>query len=152
MTGTDKLKGNIMNTKPAAQLSLEAIIERNKAEAETLKKKADEKLAENERISAEMEKVLASRSQPPTSVVPSERMVAAYRNGHAMSKLGLEHGPTEMPPAPSVAPLSTKSMAEREVVYAAVAIVRSWQRRHKKSFHNQERELMNAVERLTWEP
>jgi hypothetical protein len=48
-------------------------------------------------------------------------------------------------------PDSTRLSAEKEVIYAALAIVRSWQRRHKKNYHSQERELMNAVERLTWE-
>lgn len=154
-----------MNTKPAAQMSLEAIIEQNRREAETLRLKAEEKLAENERIVTEMNKVLhESKSHtalpPPTSAPPS-RFVAAYRNGHALAQLATEHGETEPATAPqeptvpkSVAPdsLSKRAMAEKEVIYAATAIVRSWQRRKKAKYRNQEKELMNAVERLTWEP
>ncbi len=46
----------------------------------------------------------------------------------------------------------TKMSAEKEVIYAALAICRSWQRRHKKNFHTQEKDLLSAVEKLTWEP
>lgn len=134
-------------------------MERNKAEAELLKRRAEEKLAENERIETEMKKVLAQETvAEPSGLPPSSKFVAAYKNGHALSKLALEHGATDKPPSASVGPpissvpLSKRAMAEREVVYAAVAIVRSWIRRKKARYHNQERELMNAVERLTWEP
>lgn len=132
-----------MTTKPAAQLSLEAIIESNKAAAKRLNAEAAARLAENERIEGEMHKIL---SEPPPNSPPASRLVAAYRNGHAMAKMAAENAMTEAPP-----PLSTRMVAEREVLYAALAIVRSWQRRHKKTFKAQERELMNAVERLTWE-
>ena len=130
-----------MQTKPAAQLSLESILERNKAEAQKLKEQADAKLAENERIEAEMNKIL---KEPPPS-----RLVQAFQNGHTMERMTLENQQT-VPPSTGPS-YSTRMVAEKEVIYAALAIVRSWQRRHKKKYHAQEKELMNAVERLTWE-
>lgn len=128
-----------MNTKPAAQLSLEAILKRNSEEAERLRAEADARLAENAGIEAAMHRVL---SEPPSA--PQSRLVAAFKNGEALKRLELEHAATE-------APTSTKMVAEKEVLYAALAIVRSWKRRHKKNWQAQEKELMNAVERLTWD-
>ncbi len=128
-----------MQTKPAAQLSLEAILKQNKAEAERLQAAAIAKLAENARIEAEMQKVL---SEPPAS-----RLVEAYKNGATMGRMAEENAQT-VPPAP----VSQRMLAEREVLYAALAITRSWKRRHKKNWHQQERELMAAVEKLSWEP
>lgn len=130
------------NTKPAAQLSLEAIIESNKEAARRLNEQAAARLAENARIEVEMQKIL---SEPPPKSGPPSRLVEAFKNGKTMERMTVENAATVPPP------LSTRMVAEREVLYAALAIVRSWQRRHKKSFHQQERELMNAVERLTWE-
>ncbi len=131
-------------TKPAAQLSLEHILERNKAEAERLTSEARKLLAENSRIDAEMHKIL---SEPPPTTT---RLVEAFKNGTALALMELENARTT-PPKIEAAPDSTRLTAEREVLYAALAIVRSWQRRHKKTFHAQERELMKAVEKLTWE-
>lgn len=127
-----------MNTKPAAQLSLEAILKRNSEEAERKQAEAAQLLAENAGIEAAMHRVL---SEPPSA--PASRLVAAYKNGEALKKMELENAVTQ-------APTSTRMLAEREVLYAALAIVRSWKRRHKKNWHAQEKELMNAVERLTW--
>lgn len=129
-----------MNTKPAAQLSLESILEHNRAAAKRLASEAAAMLDQNAVIEAEMQKVLSSA--PPVS-----RLVQAYKNGDALKRLGLENDATVSPDAP----ISTRMSAEREVIYAALAIVRSWQRRHKKTFHAQERELMKAVLGLTWE-
>ncbi len=126
-------------TKPAPQLSLELILEKNRKEAEELKAQAEAKLAENVRIEAEMQKIL---SEPPT---PPSRLVAAYKDGETLRQMALETAQTDLPP------LSQRMLAEREVLYAALAIVRSWKRRHKKTYAAQEKELSNAVERLTWE-
>ena len=132
-----------MTTKPAAQLSLESIIEHNKAAAKRLNEEAAARLAENDRIEREMHAILVE--PPKSSTPPASRFVEAYKNGKTMGRMAAEVAVTEPPP------VSTRMAAEREVVYAALAIVRSWQRRHKKTFKQQERELMNAVERLTWE-
>lgn len=113
-----------MAPKPAAQIQLEKVLERNRSEASRL-------LLENERIEAEMNKIL---SEPPP---PVSKLVEAFEQGKTVP--------------PSVGNLNTRMVAEKEVIYAALAIVRSWQRRHKKTYRNQERELVNAVERLTWE-
>lgn len=127
-------------TKPAAQLSLELILERNKTEAERL-------LAENERIETEMRKILDAQS--PSA--PASRLVEAFqeaipqhKNGETMKRMTEENAMT-------LPPVSERLATERDVVYAAVAIVRSWKRRHKKTYHNQERELAAAVDRLKWE-
>ena len=128
-----------MTTKPAAQLSLEAIIQRNREEAERKKAEIAQLLAENAGIEAAMQRVL---SEPPSA--PASRLVAAYKNGEALKMMEMEHGTT-------VKPDSTRMLVEREVLYAALAIVRSWKRRHKKNWQAQEKELMNAVERLTWD-
>jgi len=45
---------------------------------------------------------------------------------------------------------STEMTPEKAVCFQALAIVRSWKRRHKKNYNIQETELMEAVERLTW--
>ncbi len=119
--------------KPQAQLSLEAILKHNRDEAESLTRAAQAKLDENARIQTEMHKILSEPPPPPVS-----RLMEAFSEGVRAS----------VPPA-SVDP--TRMVAEKEVLYAALAIVRSWQRRHKKNWHAQEKELMNAVERLTWE-
>ncbi len=129
-----------MNTKPAAQLSLEAILQRNVEEATRKQAEAAQLLAENAGIEAAMHRVL---SEPPSA--PASRLVAAYKNGEALKKMEMENAATVAP-----GPTSTRMLAEREVLYAALAIVRSWKRRHKKNWHAQEKELMNAVERLTW--
>lgn len=115
-------------TKNAAQLSLEAIISKNKTQADAMQRAALDKLEENERIKAEMHKIL---SEPP----PVSTLVAAFRDA-------------TMPPTDG--PVSVKLAAEKEVIYAALAIVRSWRRRNKKNWQAQEKELMSAVERLTW--
>ncbi len=129
-----------MNTKPAAQLSLEAILQRNVEEAARKRAEADQLLAENAGIEAAMHRVL---SEPPSA--PASRLVAAFKNGEAMKKMELENAMTATP-----GPSSSAMLAEKEVLYAALAIVRSWKRRRKKNWQSQEKELMNAVERLTW--
>jgi hypothetical protein len=134
-----------MSTKPAAQLSLETILKQNADEAKRLKAAADEKLAENARIEAEMHRIL---SEPSSQQAPGSRIVEAYKNGAAMGLLELENRNTQQP---SSAPSSVKMVAEKEVLYAALAIVRSWKRRRKKNWQTQEKELMNAVEKLTWD-
>lgn len=111
-----------MSPKTAPQVQLETILENNRSEATRL-------LQENTRIEAEMTRIL---SEPPP---PMSRLVEAFVKGHSE------------PPAPE----STKLSAEKEVLFAALAIVRSWSRRHKKNWKTQERELAKAVERLTWE-
>jgi hypothetical protein len=119
-----------MNTKPAPQLSLEAIMHRNKEEAERL-------LGENERIKEEMHNILKSVPPPPVS-----RTMEAFSDG-VRATLVPENLRSE--------PASVKLVAEKEVLYAALAIVRSWKRRKKKNWQSQEKELAAAVERLTWE-
>ena len=121
--------------KPEAQLSLETIIKQNREEAENLQRAAQAKLDENERIKAEMHNILKSVPPPPVS-----RLMEAFSEGVRAS----------LPPADQEAP-SVKMVAEKEVLYAALAIVRSWKRRHKKNWQTQERELVAAVERLTWD-
>ncbi len=117
-----------MNLKTSPQLSLENIIKQKRDEAQRL-------LAEVEGIKAEMHKIL---SEPP-SAPPQSRLVEAFTQGVATTML------------PGGEAVSTRMVAEKEVIYAALAIVRSWKRRHKKNWHAQEKELMNAVERLTWD-
>jgi hypothetical protein len=134
-------RGFNMTTKPAAQLSLEMILERNKAQAERLQQEAKDKLEENRRIEAEMQRIL--HHPPPSDVVGR----LAHRNGDSMRLMAAENALTEPPPAST----SPRMIAEREVLYAAMAITRSWKRRHKKNWKTQERELLNAVERLTGE-
>ncbi len=135
-------------TKPAAQLSLETILERNRSEAQRL-------LRENDRIERAMQEIL---QQPP---MPSSRVVEAFKNGMAMGKMTLENAAT-VPPGSSASippssqrdtvgvPDSTRMLPEKEVCYAALAIVRSWQRRHKKNYKLQEKALIDAVSRLVW--
>ena len=118
--------------KPAPQVSLEAILKSNKEAAAKL-------LQENERIEAEMHKILTTSSFPPP---PVSRLMEAFSEGVRA---------TTPVPVDSQSPASEKLVAEKEVVFAAVAIVRSWTRRHKKNWKIQEKELMNAVRRLTWE-
>lgn len=121
--------------KPQAQLSLETVLKQNRDEAENLTRAAQSKLDENARIQAEMHKILSEPPPPPVS-----RLMEAFSEGVRATT-------TTMPSGVD----STRMVAEKEVLYAALAMVRSWQRRHKKHFHNQEKELMNAVERLTWD-
>lgn len=126
-----------MNQKPMAQLSLETILQQNKEEAQRLQKAAEAKLAENAAIQAEMSAILKSVPPPPVS-----RLMTAFQDGVRASH----------PPVPGEsAPDSVRLVAEKEVLYAALAIVRSWKRRRKKNWQAQEKELMNAVERLTWD-
>ncbi len=132
-------------TKPAAQLSLELILERNKAEAERL-------LAENARIETEMKKILGEVQAPSSRIVEAfqealpglQPVIPQHKNGEAMGRMAAENAVT-------LPPVSERLASERDVVYAAVAIVRSWRRRHKKTYHNQERELASAVDKLKWE-
>ncbi len=129
-------------TKPAAQLSLEMILERNRTEAERL-------LTENARIETEMKKILDAAPPPSSRLVEAfqEAMpvgIPQHKNGLAMSRMAEENAAT-------LPPVSERLASERDVVYAAVAIVRSWRRRHKKTYHNQERELASAVDKLKWE-
>ncbi len=125
-------------TKPAAQLSLELILEQNRAEAERL-------LAENARIETEMTKILGDVQPPPSKLVEAfEEAIPHHKNGKTMERMITENSTT-------LPPVSERLASERDVVYAAVAIVRSWERRHKKKYHNQERELAAAVAKLKWE-
>ncbi len=124
------------------QMSLEQALKNNEVEAAKLQAAASAKLAENARIEAEMQKIL---SEPPPSAATSTRLVEAYKNGATMSRLETENA-TTMPPQSS----NTRMAAERAVLYAALAIVRSWTRRHKKNFHSQEKELMDAVNAMVW--
>ncbi len=126
-------------TKPAAQMSLELILERNSAEADRL-------LGENARIRTEMEKILGEVQAAPVSKLVSafEEAIPHHKNGETMKRM-IEENATTLPP------VSERLASERDVVYAAVAIVRSWRRRHKKTYHNQERELAAAVDKLKWE-
>lgn len=125
-----------MNQKPMAQLSLETILQQNKEEAKRLQDAAAAKLAENAAIQAEMSAILKSVPPPPVS-----RLMTAFQDGVRASH----------PPASEQSVDSTRMLAEKEVLYAALAIVRSWKRRRKKNWQAQEKELMNAVERLTWD-
>ena len=123
-----------LSIKPEAQISLENILKQNREEAEELRKAANAKLAENDRIQQEMHNILKSVPPPPAS-----RLVDAFTEGART-----------VPSSPN--PDSVVRLgAEKEVLYAALAIVRSWKRRHKKNYQAQERELVTAVERLTWD-
>jgi hypothetical protein len=124
-----------MNTStiPSPRLSLEQILKQNQEDAHRLNLEAQAKLLENEAIRMEMHKIL--KSEPP----PVSRFVEAYETGKPGSN---------PPPAPDS---GTKLEPEKDVLYAALAIVRSWKRRHKKNWRAQERELADAVERLVWD-
>lgn len=126
-----------LSQKPAAQLSLEAIVEQHRKDADALIEAANAKATAADRIEAEMARVL---SEPP----PTSRLVEAFSG---MNTVPPPHHATPPPPFS----VSTKMSAEKEVVYAALAIVRSWQRRHKKKYNTQETVLMKAIEGLTWE-
>lgn len=115
---------NAMKSSP--QLSLESILKQNTVDASRLRAEAAAKMEENAKIEAEMSAIL--KSIPP-------------------SKLVVDSQGATMP-----IPTDTFGLSpEKEVLFSALAIVRSWKRRHKKNYNNQETELMKAVERLTWE-
>ncbi len=142
-------KGALMNlSQKHIQMSLEQALKNNEVEAAKLQAAAKAKLDENARIEAEMQKILSE--PPPSSKAPPSRLVEAYRNGATMSRLEAENATTL--PAGPIGPQSsnTRLNAEREVLFAALAIVRSWKRRHKKNFHAQEKELMDAVNAMVW--
>lgn len=128
--------------------SLEQVLENNALEAVRFRERADALLDENGRIETELARIL---SEPPRSSVTPSRLVAAFANAT-----------TELPAPPKAARMDTVRSAEdarthgvthpeRVVVFAAVAMVRSWRARHKKNWQIQERQLAAAVDNLEWE-
>ena len=126
---------NSPSLKPEPQLALEALIQSNADEAKRL-------LDTNDRIYQEMAVIL--KSTPPPS---SDRLVEAFQSGTRATQKSERY---TVPVSPEE-PLSTRLAAKEEVLYAALAIVRSWHRRHKKNWQSQERELEAAVKKLTWD-
>ncbi len=111
-----------------AKASLEQIIKDKEAQAQKI-------LDEVNGIKSQMRTILSEPPPPPVS-----RLMEAFSEGVRST----------LPPGTSE-PVLMRIAAEREVIFAAMAIVRSWERRHKKNWHSQEKELMNAVKRLTWD-
>jgi hypothetical protein len=117
-----------MNRTQLQSQSLVDLIKSNEDEASRL-------LGENARLKEEMHKILSEPPPPPSRLVD------------------VLEGRSTRPTQPPVAPEQVLAMTpEKEVIYAALAIVRSWTRRHKKNWKSQETELMKAVSRLTWKP
>lgn len=127
---------NSPSLKPEPQLALEALIQSNADEAKRL-------LDTNDRIYQEMAAILKSTPPPP----PSDRLVEAFQSGTRATQKSERY----TVPVANEEPVSTRLAAKEEVLYAALAIVRSWKRRHKKNWQSQERELEAAVQKLTWD-
>lgn len=154
---------NSPSLKPEPQLALEALIQSNADEAKRL-------LDANDRIYQEMSSILKStpgialgcsaclrwpelraacltcgESTPPPPT--SDRLVEAFQSGTRATQKSERY----TVPVANEEPVSTRMAAKEEVLYAALAIVRSWHRRHKKNWQSQERELEAAVQKLTWD-
>lgn len=118
-----------MNTsnasKPVPQVALEVMMKRNREEADQLLKRATDILAENKKIERDMNTILAAAPAPV-----SARVTIAEKR--------------DTMPAPS----SVKPDPAGGLFHAADALVRSWQRRHKKNFKQLELDLMTALERM----
>ncbi len=131
-----------MSNKPPPQVTLEVMMKRNAAEADRLLAEAKKLLEENRHISVEMQRILPNLPPPSSRSVPGSATAKTLPTTGSYSMLGngTGHGHTTIP--------ASRPDPMGGLLHAVDALVRSWQRRHKKNFKQLELDLMAALEKV----